>query len=142
MFTQTAGFTLSFVRTRRRCLRLRQSRSASAEITPTSRCVSFSARSLACYSRSGRSQPHCLTPPRSAHVEAVTSRARLLSLVVALFGMVVNSAVPCEVPLQCVAGNASSLSLCFEVLHSAPFVGLYTARFPRSSTVVLPALTR
>ena len=45
-------------------------------------------------------------------------------------GMVVNSAVPCVLPLSCVAGNTSSLSLCFKGVHIAPFVGLWSARFP------------
>ena len=53
-----------------------------------------SARSLACPSWSGRPQPRRLAPPRSERVEAVSSRARLLWVLVALFGMVVNSAVP------------------------------------------------
>ena len=45
-------------------------------------------------------------------------------------GMVVNSAMPCVLPLSCVAGNTSTLSLCLEGLHTAPFVGLCSARSP------------
>ena len=58
---------------------------------------------------------HRLTPPRSAREEAVSSRAWLLWFLVALLGMVVNSAVPRVWPLLCVVGNASSLSLCSKV---------------------------
>ena len=56
-------------------------------------------------------------------------RGRCLQSSVALncrftHGMVVNPAVPRVLPLSCVAGNTSSLSLCLEGLHTAPFVGL------------------
>ena len=44
--------------------------------------------------------------------------------------MVVNSAVPRVLPLSCVAGNTLSLSLYLEGLHTAPFVGLCSARSP------------
>ena len=48
-----------------------------------------SACSLACCSWSGSPQPHRLTPPRAARAE-VSSRARVLWLVVALLGMVAH----------------------------------------------------
>ena len=48
VFTQTAGFTWSCVRSRRRCSRVRQSRSTSAKLTPTSQCVTCLEDTLAC----------------------------------------------------------------------------------------------
>ena len=71
---------------------------------------------------SGVTQNHSL--PSSSH--GCVRRGRCLqSSVVSLSAcMVVNSAVPRVLPLSCVAGNTSSLSLCLEGLHTAPFVGL------------------
>ena len=84
VFTQTAGFTLSCVRSRRRCSRVRQSQSACAELTPTSQCVStvlthvisFRARSLACCRVVWETQAPPSHPfARSPREEAVSCRA-------------------------------------------------------------------
>ena len=74
---------------------------------------------------SGVTQNHSLPSPSHGCV----CRGRCLQSSV-LRGMVVNSAVPRVLPLSCVAGNTSSLSLCLEGLHTAPFVGLCSARSP------------
>ena len=90
--------TLSSVPSRRRCLRVRQFSSASAELTSTSQFVACLKNTLACPSADPHVRLHTFTrvlrvvwgdpspivPPRSARVDAVSSRARLLRFVVGL----------------------------------------------------------
>ena len=70
VFAQSAGFTLSCVRSRRRCLRVRQSRSASAELTPSSQCDALVCQGLALSRNRSRADPLILLRTLS-HVRMV-----------------------------------------------------------------------
>ena len=143
---------------RRRCLRVRQSRPASAVHTVFCSVVPWLVKGLRCSradprvlfphasSRAARgcvwfgcTRHHSLpSPPRAARVEGV------------VFRLVVNSAMPCLWPLLCVAGNTSLLEPVFgrSVSQTAnctsrqALLCLVSSDRPQWSFLPLPALCR
>ena len=137
VFTHCADFASRAVfALRRRCLRVRQSRSASTELTPSSQCGAL-VSSRSCATSRNPSPFHVLThvfcmvweSPAPARVEGVSPE---LGCSGSAFFSARSWVPPCRVcdHSRALQGKSRRWSLCLEGLLSALFVGHCCARLP------------